>query len=227
MLDLRDNGERESSMQLGSREFQRSTTAFARSLALTITASVSNCDLVFQQAVLEKVVGHALLKDCTPTYLQDVAVIKSNHAIVQSFKRGLEDHLTGRRPKTRTLAKDIVCTLATSDLNMSNREVARTLGVDRRNITKSIERRLQLDASGTLFWTSRRRAVRVDSMPSELKALVVQWWTSDTSISPNRKDISRRRVGVNEFEEHPKHYLQISQVWSHGTTLSFVSLFMW
>jgi len=57
-----------------------------------------------------------------------------------------------------------------------------------------------------------KRAQRSATLSETMKKLMIDWWVQETSISPNRKDVVRRRVGVKNFEIHPKHYLQISQV---------------
>ncbi len=67
--------------------------------------------------------------------------------------------------------------------------VTTILGVDRHNIKKAMERCLQLDASNDVFWIIQRQAKRFDSLPHSLKELVIQWWTTYTTISPIEKDV--------------------------------------
>jgi hypothetical protein len=42
--------------------------------------------------------------------------------------------------------------------------------------------------------------------------LITKWWDTTFTISPNIKDVKRRRIGVKTFEQHATHYLQESQV---------------
>jgi hypothetical protein len=51
-----------------------------------------------------------------------------------------------------------------------------------------------------------------DVLPQEIKNVIIDWWTKETPISPNRKDVVKRQIVVKRFEEHPKHFLQVSQV---------------
>jgi hypothetical protein len=38
------------------------------------------------------------------------------------------------------------------------------------------------------------------------------FWTSWTTISPNAKDVTQKKIGVKQYEERETHYFQISQV---------------
>jgi hypothetical protein len=63
------------------------------------------------------------------------------------------------------MVKDIICTFASFQSIMSNRETTKVLGVDRiRNIKKAYERRLLLDTLGFILWTYYKRAKRSDSV---------------------------------------------------------------
>jgi hypothetical protein len=42
--------------------------------------------------------------------------------------------------------------------------------------------------------------------------LVLNFWDVATTISPIRKDVKRRHIGVGNWEEHPTHYLQETHV---------------
>jgi hypothetical protein len=39
---------------------------------------------------------------------------------------------------------------------------------------------------------------------------VMEWWTMETTISPNRKNVYKKRIGVKKTMEHPTHFLQVS-----------------
>lgn len=56
------------------------------------------------------------------------------------------------------------------------------------------------------------KAKRVDSVPPHVTELVEDFWTSNTRISPNRKDVARKRIGVKEWITHPTHHLTESQL---------------
>jgi len=49
-----------------------------------------------------------------------------------------------------------------------------------------------------------------DTLNEEKKSLILNWWETTTTISPNTKDVKRRRIVVNTIENPPTHYLQES-----------------
>jgi len=103
-------------------------------------------NLVFKNIILEKLFNHHFLKDVLPPYLQDLQKMKINQNLVYSFRSNLTLHLVGAKSSKIIMEKDIVCTLATSQFARSSREVAKVLGVDKRNIKRAIERRQLLDS---------------------------------------------------------------------------------
>jgi DNA polymerase sigma len=51
---------------------------------------------------------------------------------------------------------------------------------------------------------------RCDVLNEQDSDLVKKWWDIASTISPNTKDVKRRRIFVKTFEQHPTHYLQES-----------------
>lgn len=118
--------------------------------------------------------------------------------------------MTDRSSQPLVVAKDIVFALATS-LYISCRQIARVLGVDCRNIKKGIVRCESLDHSGDAFWRTYKRVERENALSTTMVELVATWWTLEITImSPNRKGVTYKPIGVKVKIEHPKHYLQVS-----------------
>ena len=69
-----------------------------------------------------------------PDFLVDPSKVKLRHSVLSNLKEGMADHLLGVRQSKIVMAKDIVCTLASSSNMGSRRSVADVLGVDRRNL---------------------------------------------------------------------------------------------
>jgi hypothetical protein len=66
------------------------------------------------------------------------------------------------------MAKDIICALTTSNKISNNKQVA--------------------------FWLHKRSGKRVDALNEATMQQVVAFWSLETTISPNAKDVTRRRT---------------------------------
>jgi phage regulator Rha-like protein len=88
------------------------------------------------------------------------------------------------------MAKDIVYALVTFDKTSNNRQVARILGVDHKNIKRAIERRHTLDNNRDTFWLQKRTRKRVNVLCEATVQHIVAFWTLGTIISPNSKDVT-------------------------------------
>ena len=56
------------------------------------------------------------------------------------------------------------------------------------------------------------RKQRSDELSAEDRTSVYSWWETETTVSSNKRDVKRRRIGVKDHETHATHYLQVSQV---------------
>ena len=129
------------------------------------------------------------------------------HATTSSVREGLKDHLVGVKASKIVMAKDILCTFASSSQVGSGRGLVGLLEVDRRNISKARSRRQILDAGQDAFWLHQRRSVQSDSLPKNVKLAVQQWSANETTVSPNRKDIITFQEGLRQWILHPTHFL--------------------
>jgi hypothetical protein len=196
------------------------TADVAQKIAIYAMHELKDFELPVQSVILEKTLSHPLLQASLPDYLQDMEALKHNHLVVSNINSGMTSHFTGVRPAQSLLAKDIVCTLASSQSIGSSRGLARVLGVDRRNLRKAKVRRVLLDTQTDAFWISCKRAARSDVLSKPVKELVIKWWTEQSTISPERKRVLRKRVAVKKYNCHPTHYIQISQVSLFSTFIS-------
>ncbi len=99
---------------------------------------LAGTNLAFKTIVLEQLFSHLLLKDVLPPYLRDLQKVKTNQNLINNFKSSLISHLVGAKSSKITMTKDIYRQKTSIG---SYREVAKVLGVDRRNIRWVVERR--------------------------------------------------------------------------------------
>jgi hypothetical protein len=79
------------------------------------------------------------------------------------------------------------------------------------NIKRAAMRRESTVQEGSSLWRLPTRKPRPGFSGNTVE-LIVARWTMETCISPNKKEMTRNRIGPNEHEEHPTHYLCETQV---------------
>jgi hypothetical protein len=195
------------------RRVHRTSAILARQIGMYAAQKLKDHGTDVQHLTIAKLLGQGVLKDMVPPSLRDPAMVKMGLDVLGSFKDGLQTHLVGLRKDKSRFAKNIVTTLAVAPGMGSQRGVAGLLGVDRRNIKKALARRVLLDNTQDAFWLGDQRRVRINQALSEaVKRMIIQWWKEETTVSPNRKDITRKWIAPKLYIEHPTHYLQVSQV---------------
>lgn len=98
---------------------------------------------------------------------------------------------------------------------------ANLLGLHRRNLVAT-SARLQLSEDGELPLELCQKQPKVGHVISDqMKDLVLAFWTSQTRVSPNKKDVCKKRVGRGSFIEYAVHLLDEPQV----HTLALTKLF--
>ncbi|MCO5599984.1 hypothetical protein L7F22_054092 [Adiantum nelumboides] len=89
----------------------------------------------------------------------------------------------------------------------SDRKVAKALGIQPRNSKKH---RAGIQAK-TFKWVGEGCKLRADCLSEEGVHSIIQFWTSNTRVSPNKKDICRQRISQNNYRFHPSHYLELTE----------------
>lgn len=101
--------------------------------------------------------------------------------------------------------------------------LSKVLGSSRKSLTIAHRRRVPDGDTGVLPKLRLSRQNR-EGLPADVKATVVAWWSNQTKVSPNKKDVVRHRIGRKEWlPAHPTHYLCESQVSSMTCSVSCTS----
>lgn len=88
-------------------------------------------------------------------------------------------------------------------------------GIHYRNFKWGMERRLCFESHmDTTLWAFSDRFKKKDYISSDVKDLVVQYWTQKTCVSPNMKEVIKRRLTLKSWKSHATHLLLESQVCS-------------
>ena len=68
------------------------------------------------------------------------------------------------------------------------------------------------DLTKNELWAFSSRLPRKDKEISEaLKSLIEDFWKNNTRVSPNQRDVVRRRIGSQNCDPHVKHFLDSTQ----------------
>lgn len=117
------------------------------------------------------------------------------------------------KSRAQLVTKHAILTAAVgSGRSGSMRKKARLLGVHHRNVSAAISRRCKMDSAEKFHWVLSMRKVRVDVLSTKTKNSVISWWISQTRMSPNRKEVAKKRIGGGLYEEKPAQYLLETQV---------------
>jgi hypothetical protein len=145
-------------------------------------------DVATHNNIIQKFVSHEIFISMVLPYLHDTKLLKHTQQLIENIKSKLSNHMKGLRSNKSAMVKHIVCTFASSQAG-SNMGVTRVLGVDKKKIKKGLKRRLLVDTSNQAFWIDHKGVKRSKSSVAHFQQVVIQWWTTKTTISPNQKDV--------------------------------------
>lgn len=89
---------------------------------------------------------------------------------------------------------------------------SRVLQTHPRNLRNAVERHRSLRNGGGSLWGLPKRRQRSDVLDAETSALVIGWWSSQTRVSPRKKDVVNKWLAPKEYEQHATHFLTETQV---------------
>jgi hypothetical protein len=101
--------------------------------------------------------------------------------------------------------KAVLLDAAVSSTVTNAKALSRVLKVHPRNLRVAISRRRTVRLAGTPFALAKRK--KRPGLPNAVKELVLKWWTEETRVSPNRKEIVQKWISRNVREQHCTHYL--------------------
>jgi hypothetical protein len=133
------------------RQAQRISADIARDLGLYALSKLQGRSCDVHHLCTQKFLGQPLLSRIVPPFLRDPAAARVAAKVVAGIKDGVTSHLKGPRKAKVVMAKDIICTFAAGSYVGTGWMIQGVLGLDRWNVKKGIERRLQLDAQKHAF----------------------------------------------------------------------------
>jgi hypothetical protein len=81
------------------------------------------------------------------------------------------------------------------------------LNIHLKNIAMVVKHRESMWSSNSFLWGLLIRNKRSDILAPVTKAIVLSWWAFETHMSPNHKDVVRRKLTLHSHQVKPIQYL--------------------
>ena len=164
-----------------------------------------------KKIVLRKAYCDDRIRACDPELTTAVQKVRTVVPMLGQSLKGALQTIRSTCIQGKSKVRNIVLTAAVSK-GESQRMLCKALGASRYLVRKAFHRRAEVDETGENLWAGGNRKRRSDALSAEDQSSVCGWWETETTVSPNKKDVKRRRIGPKEHETHATHYLQTSQV---------------
>ncbi|XP_068689864.1 uncharacterized protein [Montipora foliosa] len=147
----------------------------------------------------------------TPEEENEIEALK---AVAQDLNEGLSS-IKIKKTNSGRAAYTAAKSLAFGEVvkkKRSQKTLSKIFSLDRRSISKSIEKRIKILKGEESCWLAKKRQTRRDALSDETKKLVYDFWTQSVSRpTGNKNEVLRKRVRPKESIEHPKHVLEVTQ----------------
>ena len=164
-----------------------------------------------KKSVLRRYFSDERIRAIDPELYAAVEKVRTEATTTVQSLRGALHTIRSTSIQGKLKVRNIVLTAAVSKGD-SQRRICKALGASRYLVRKAFLRRTSVDETGENLWAGGDRKRRSDALSAEDRSAVCGWWETETTVSPNKKDVKRRRIGPKEHETHATHYLQMSQV---------------
>jgi hypothetical protein len=104
-------------------------------------------------------------------------------------------HIKGCHSKDDQRAQNVVIPMVAIDSIQNIQQTNLLTRIHYKNFKRGMERRLCLESRmDNALWVFSDKTKRRDSLSSNVKDLVVQFWTKYICVNPNMRDVVRRRL---------------------------------
>lgn len=167
----------------------RSSNRLARKLGYQLHNLTSDLGSDYQRFVMHKLLKQPILKNAMPKcvtnhkkLLQCAHVCENISQAWSTLKyaKGCDHH---RAPNV------VEASVVFVDGHISARGLVSCLGLNRRTVRRGFLRRQALIAQEGGLWAKSDRQRRFDCLSPSSVSIIIQWWTNETRVSPNKKDV--------------------------------------
>jgi hypothetical protein len=200
------DGRPQQQLHVSRREVGRVSTRIAN----YINRELGSTGQAFRHQVMESVLTNKKVSPYLPDCYRSEADLKVGHAFLESYRKELK-LLKNPCSKEKLARKKVLLEAAVGSDVSGVRALSKVLGANPRCVAAAVERRQSLQSTGmSIFKLAERK--RRPGLSEALRELVIGWWIAETRVSPNKRDVRRRRIGKWEYETHATHLLLENQV---------------
>jgi hypothetical protein len=163
-------------------------------------------DVEAQQDIIAKLMDSNLLKKSILPYILGAKEAKVQTEFFENIMIGLNvvNHV---KTKDHRGTKHAMFSMVVSGHGGNVSAMARVLRVHFNNVLDVVQRCHVLDDGGCsdAVWAPITRKVKSNILGEDVADVVIQWWASQTTIFPNRKDVVKKHIANKVYKSHPTH----------------------
>lgn len=238
-LSSRDLGETASddATYANSISCDRAAAVHARKLAYTLHEETLGKGSHYQRRVLEKLFDQGVLQPSLPDYVTNHKKLAQCQTVCDGLAEAWKGLKYGQGKDKYTARNVIEAAVVSVGDEKTLRAAATCIGMNKRTLRRAFVRRERLNhgASGEV-WAKAGRKKRADALTQDVIDVTVSWWSTETRVSPCKKDVRKLKIGVKLYTTHARHFLEESVVfflfslvqnYSHALFVTYAKIPMW
>jgi hypothetical protein len=166
--------------------------------------------------VLDRVFKNHQVRPLLPDYYPSPQDVQVQREILHNIRTELQQ-MNVLYSSGKLARKCSIIEAAMSEFHIHISRYQRILGSRKENFVAALGHRHSASTHAGAAFQVPMRNKRGGGILDSVKAAVILWWTEETRVSPNVKDVYRKRLGRNMYDTYPAHLLQESQVSSPFT----------
>jgi hypothetical protein len=158
--------------------------------------------------VVEKMFVHDVTRPLMPKCLSNLQDSINNQLIFKSIKDVVSTHMARECIAKHVVVKELSSTLATYT-RTSGRKVTQHLGLSKRCVIKYKQWCFLINNGDLDFWSRTTKRQWSDALSLEVKALMLEWWIMETTISLDQKKVCKKNIGGQTNYVSQPHFGQV------------------
>ncbi len=161
---------------------------------------------------MEKTLSSVKVYDHMHDNILPSKVVIVQHEIFVGVMRALNENRHSNNNVKLATKHALLTTIVNAHSPSSVIDVAKAFGVHHKNINVVLSQQKLIDYNGITLWSLFVRKKKTNGVPKLLKETILEWWTLEMHVNPNKSEVTCKRVGAMMYEERPTHFLMETQI---------------